>query len=276
MNDRCRVTRTALSAYVDGELSATEAERVAEHLTSCAHCSEEYQQMLESVGALRTQLAQFSRYPAPDVLRARIRTMLATTPPEIPSADEAKAPTDASSAETRRWKRAAAWAAVAVLAAALGSGVTLLAARRNAGADALASQVLASHVRSLMPNHLTDIASSDQHNVKPWFNGRLDYSPNVPRFEAEGFPLLGGRLDYVANRPVAVVVYGRRQHLINVFSWPATGSDESMAASASKGYTLLHWRRAGIEKWVVSDVNAAELKQFAGLVQRADSSATTR
>jgi anti-sigma factor RsiW len=120
-----------------------------------------------------------------------------------------------------------------------------------------------------MPAHLTDVASNDQHNVKPWFNGRLDFSPSVPRLEDAGFPLLGGRLDYVRGRPVAVVVYGRRQHVINVFSWPAeTGGDVDRTLTTSHGYNLLHWRRGGTEHWVVSDLNAAELQQFVALLER--------
>jgi anti-sigma factor RsiW len=120
-----------------------------------------------------------------------------------------------------------------------------------------------------MPAHLTDVASNDQHNVKPWFNGRLDFSPSVPRLEDAGFPLLGGRLDYVRGRPVAAVVYGRRQHVINVFSWPADASgDAPRTLSTSHGYNLLHWRTDGVEHWVVSDLNATELKQFGMLLER--------
>jgi anti-sigma factor RsiW len=206
------------------------------------------------------------------VLRARIRAALAGAPVDIATSDAA-----GNDGDTRRAPRRTAWrgpvalAAALVLAAALGSGVTLAAAsRQSSDVPAIGAQVLASHVRSLMPNHLTDIASSDQHNVKPWFNGRTDYSPNVPRFEEQGYPLLGGRLDYVGNRAVAVVVYGRRQHIINVFSWPSAGNDETPAASASNGYNVLHWRSRGIEEWVVSDLNAAELGQFAGLLRGGD------
>ena len=228
--------------------------------------------MLETVGAVRSQLV---RYAAPDVLRARIRTAIATTPSEAERGAETAAARQRAPRMSRGWGRAGALAAGLVVAAALGSGATLVVSGRNASSTNVASQVLSSHVRSLMPNHLTDIASSDQHNVKPWFNGRLDYSPNVPRFEEQGFALLGGRLDYIDQRPVAVVVYGRRQHLINVFSWPVPAADEALTMSASNGYNMLHWRHAGIEKWVVSDLNGAELSQFAGLLQRADQPSAT-
>src|SRR5205814_6558584 len=142
--------------------------------------------------------------------------------------------------------RLAGRAAVILLAAALGSGVTLIAAGRDLRESSIAGEVLASHVRSIVPDHLTDVRSSDQHNVKPWFNGRLDYSPSVPRFEEQGFPLVGGRVDYIGGRSVAVVVYSRRQHLINVYSWPSAGREETVASAALNGYTMLQWRSDGI------------------------------
>ena len=264
-SERCQPTRASLGAYVDGELPPEDFAAIADHLATCAHCSAEYQSVLDTIALARTQLERFT---APDVLRARIRATIATTPAE----HEAARP-DAPRREGQRWSRWVRPASVAagfLIAAALGSGTTLL-VRREAEAPSIASQVLSSHLRSLMPNHLTDVASNDQHNVKPWFNGRLDSSPTVPRLDDQGYPLLGGRIDYVGGRPVAVVVYGRRQHLINVFSWPAAGADETLTAAASNGYTMYHWRSGGIEHWVVSDVNAAELKTFATMIQRGSS-----
>ena len=264
MSERCQPTRETLGAYVDGELPPDDAAALADHLTTCAHCSAEYQSVLDTIALTRTQLERFA---APDVLRARIRAAITTTP----SALEPVTADAATRRDARRrswWTQPALIAAGLVFAAALGSATTLL-VRRQTEAPSIASQVLSSHLRSLMPNHLTDVASNDQHNVKPWFNGRLDYSPSVPRFDDVGYPLLGGRVDYVGGRPVAVVVYGRRQHLINVFSWPTAGTDEGLTATASHGYTMYHWRSGGIEHWVVSDVNAAELRSFAIMIQRA-------
>jgi anti-sigma factor RsiW len=152
---------------------------------------------------------------------------------------------------------------------ALSSGATLLATHARRGGDRVRQEILASHIRSLMPDHLTDVRSNDQHNVKPWFNGRLDFSPTVPRLDPQGFPLLGGRVDYVGGRPVAVVVYGRRQHVINVFSWPTTDGDAGVTSAASHGYHTLRWREGGVERWAVSDLNAAELGQFVGLLREA-------
>lgn len=268
MTETCKTTLASLSAYVDGELPPDQADAVAEHLASCAACSAEYETMLETVGLLRTQL---KRYTAPDVLRARVRTALASTPgAPVGEGAELLAP-PRQRPRSARWTRAASWAAVIVVAAALGGGVTMFVAGRDRQASSTAAEVLSSHVRSLMPDHLTDVRSSDQHNVKPWFNGRLDFSPNVPRLEEQGFPLLGGRLDYVDARPVAVVVYGRRQHIINVYSWPTEAADAPLATTTSHGYTLLHWRSRGSERWVVSDLSTGELEAFAALLRGADS-----
>jgi anti-sigma factor RsiW len=263
MSERCQTTLTSLSAYVDGELPPHEAAAVAEHLATCFPCSAEYETMLETVSSLRDQLERFT---APDVLRARIRTAIAST--ASGDAGDRAAVQIAQPRRGARWTRIGSWAAAILLAAALGSSATLIATRgHDRGDTSIASQVLASHVRSLMPDHLTDVRSNDTHNVKPWFNGRLDFSPTVPRLEDQGYPLLGGRLDYVNGRPVAVVVYGRRQHVINVFSWPSAGPDVAREMTAKNGYTMIHWRSEGTEHWVLSDVNSAELQSFAGLLQ---------
>ena len=131
-------------------------------------------------------------------------------------------------------------------------------------------QVVESHVRSLLVDHVADVASSDRHQVKPWFNGKLDYAPEVDDFASQGFPLIGGRLDYVNHRPVAAMVYGRRKHVINLFCWPET-SDTSAAIQQfeRQGFHLAHWNNSGQDFWAVSDLNAAELQQFAQLVQAA-------
>src|SRR5207245_1087667 len=146
----------------------------------------------------------------------------------------------------------------------------------RAAGGALTDQVLASHLRSLMPGHLTDVVSSDQHTVKPWFNGKLDFSPPVYDFSGRGFPLVGGRLDYLNGRPVAALVYGRRQHLINVFLWPAVqGPAGGPPAATRQGYHLLHWTTREYAYWVVSDLGISELHDFAALLARGDSAAAT-
>jgi len=188
-----------------------------------------------------------------------------------------------SAATPTRWKRWGSfsnqtrWLALAASLAfvALGGTVGYQVAARRAAEGALADQVLASHVRSLMPGHLTDVVSSDQHTVKPWFNGKLDYSPPVSDFTTQGFPLIGGRLDYVGGRPVAALVYGRRQHIINVLLWPAIARAEGPSDRTRQGYHLLHWTAGDYTCWVVSDLGLPELQEFAGLL-RADQTRSSR
>ena len=259
----CAEVRELLNGYIDGELPPDQAMAVSEHLTTCAECAGIYEELLATVRTLREGLV---KYRAPDLLRARVRSALR---------EEEERPVVARPTPRVRRGLRVPWrtlAAAAILVVA-SSGITFVATRERPSAESSVSdEVLTSHIRSLMPAHLTDVASNDQHNVKPWFNGRLDFSPSVPRLEDAGFPLLGGRLDYVRGRPVAVVVYGRRQHVINVFTWPtdasSTTGDVTPTLATSHGYNLLHWRSDGVEHWVVSDLNAAELRQFATLLQR--------
>jgi anti-sigma factor RsiW len=135
---------------------------------------------------------------------------------------------------------------------------------RGPGADQLlATQLIASHVRSLMANHLTDVASSDQHTVKPWLDAKLDFAPAVADLASEGFPLIGGRLDYLENRPVAALIYQRRKHFINLFVWPAeSNATKATKAMSRQGYQLLHWVDSDFNYWAVSDVNEKDLQAF--------------
>ena len=246
-----------LDAYLDGELAAVDARELEAHLAQCPECARFRDGRLELRAAISAHLPVF---PAPDALRERVRAAVE------------------AAARTRAPHRFTAWGvwrplALAASLAVVAVGSWRLALERAAG-ETLADDVLTSHIRSLMPGHLTDVLSSDQHTVKPWFNGRLDFSPPVYDFSARGYPLLGGRLDYVDGRTVAALVYGRRQHLINVFLWPAEPGPGTVPSTGTRqGYHLLHSAMADYTYWVVSDLGLPELGDFAGLLRQADSAA---
>jgi anti-sigma factor RsiW len=244
----CREAQELIHGYVDHELDLVRNLEMERHLHECAACSGAHER-IQRVRSAVTANAPYFRPPAG--LEGRLRSRLreaAKTRPDAPRF-------------LGRWQ----WAgiAAAVLIAVL--SVTLMTSHRAGGE--LAQEVAASHVRSLMAAHLTDVASSDRHTVKPWFNGRLDFSPAVGDFPDRGFALLGGRLDYLANRPVAALVYQRRKHVINLFIWPAPGqSDSAVQQVDHQGYYLLHWTKAGMTYWTASDLNPAELRELVSLV----------
>jgi anti-sigma factor RsiW len=248
----CEDCVASLGPYVDGELPAAEAVLVEEHLKTCPDCAVAHRRLMDTSSQLRAALM---RYEAPDVLKARIRAGLVESGPDV-------GPRRVSLPSRTRngWARGvAAAAAVAIVS----SGLTFAAMQQRGTGSPVQQEVLASHIRSLMPGHLTDVESNDQHNVKPWFNGRVDVSPDVPRLDSLGYPLVGGRVDYIDGRNVASVVYRRRQHVINVFSWPSSDDgDLAPKASSSHGYNLIHARHGGEEVWLVSDLNVGELKEF--------------
>jgi anti-sigma factor RsiW len=203
-----------------------------------------------------------TRHQAPDALRANLQATL----------DAAPAPKGANSAPGRArgwvwgWLNtggAFAFGIALALGVALGLGL-------NAGSPtgSLTNDIVASHVRSLMASHLMDVASTDQHTVKPWFNGKVDFSPPVTDFTDQGYPLVGGRLDYLEHRTVAALVYRRHAHPINLFVWPDNGADEKESTASEQGYHVVQWRKDDMRFAAVSDVNIEELKVFAGLVHR--------
>ena len=214
----------------------------------------------EPMAELPAELKQnLTRYQAPPGLKRRIRYMLDQQSP-------ATAPATAPWASWRRWAPTGAGFACGALL-----GVALMihqGALRDE--DQVEQQVVAGHVRSLMVAHLTDVASTDQHTVKPWFTGKLDYAQPVFDLAAEGFPLVGGRLDYLQERPVAALVYRRKGHTINVFVLPSRLAQNSSASLETKqGYQLANWTRANMHFWAVSDLGRDELARFAAALQAA-------
>jgi len=248
----CAEKRVLIDGFLDGELDAVRSLEIEAHLKACPSCS----RLLESHGALRYAINAGSlAYRAPAKLERSIRAAL---PQEV-------RPVRTGGVFPWRWLSLAASAAFAL---ALAWGLAQRVATPSAE-ELLAREAVSSHVRSLMAAHLTDVTSTDQHTVKPWFDGKLDFAPPVHDFAEAGFPLLGGRLDYLNGRPVAALVYQRRKHFINLFIWPANDAgDAAEKAATQQGYNILHWRQAGMNFWAVSDVNAADLAAFAGLTNR--------
>jgi anti-sigma factor RsiW len=248
-----------VDAYLDGELAGTDAAELETHLAGCTSCERFRADRL----ALRTAIAAvMPRLEVPDSLRVQVRAVLREQV-------DARRPRRSIMPAAWRWLMlAASLAAVAVGGWWLGSART--------ASTILADEVVASHVRSLMPGHLRDVASSDQHTVKPWFDGKLDFSPPVHDFAGRGYPLLGGRLDYLNGRPVAALVYGRRQHVISVFVWPADGPERVATPLTRRGYHVLHWATPDFAYWVASDVGLAELTEFGAMLRLADSTAAGR
>jgi anti-sigma factor RsiW len=263
----CQEITNLMDGYLDGELDALTSQKIEQHLRDCHNCEEAF----EAHTALAHAIAQNAPYyKASTELRNRVQSSLQDAAGASATRGVAREnPLLFARPEPGRrgvfsempWNWLALAAAI-VLAAIIGA--TLFPRLRQPGADQfLATQLIASHVRSLMANHLTDVASSDQHTVKPWLDAKLDFAPPVLDLASEGFPLIGGRLDYLDNRPVAALVYGRRKHFINLFVWPAT-SDEPKAPKTitREGYQLLHWADSDFNYWAVSDVNVNDLQTF--------------
>jgi len=252
----CDDSRTYLDAYLDDELGVAESLGVQKHLILCADCRQSQQEQL----ALRSALRDPEMYSQPSDDFARRIEEVVRRAARQEAQSERSAWFEWLRLGTFRWVPAAA--AVIVVAT---MGVLFVMNRMQGSHEQLiASSVLAGHIRSLQANHLVDVPSSDRHTVKPWFQGKLDFSPPVPDLSELGWNLIGGRLDYVDGRPVAALIYQRRMHDINVFLWPNRGSaDDSIRQEDAQGYQILHWNGAETAYWVVSDLNNAELLSLA-------------
>ena len=247
----CDYTRTALHGYLDGELDATRAAEFERHLEGCRECAN----TLGAEESLRSSLQRSDLYEhAPISLRKKIRAGL----------DAATAPAIASRSPVWRWFAVAA----AILIVSSVSWFAWNRTQNSASSSPFtAAELIDAHVRSLQPGHLTDVTSTDQHTVKPWFNGKLAFVPPVRDFADEGFPLVGGRLDVLGGQNVAALVYSRRKHIINVFVLPTKEPDTPIhQPGLRQGYQWRHWRCQGLEECAVSDVSDSDLYELAQLI----------
>ena len=246
----CEDAQNWINGYLGGELDLVRNLEIEDHIQDCALCAQDY----KSHQLLRNGIKTGSLYfKAPENLQKRIRLSLWKD----------AEPRAVLRALPKWWHNVAApMAAAAVLVLAL---VPFL--RGPSADDLLAREIVSSHVRSLMASHLADVPSSDQHTVKPWFAGKVTFSPPVEDLANEGFPLIGGRLDYLDNRLVAALIYERQKHFINLFVWPSgSNSDVGTKTEFRQGYNLFHWTKSGMTFWAASDLSNSELQEFVLLV----------
>jgi len=256
----CDETRALMGGYSDGELDLVRTTEMEQHFDICPVCRREWQRLQ----ALRAALSNRSLYHhAPDSLRRQIQQALRreerrTAPFRLASLlPEFRAPGIAATATL---------AAAAFLAGNRFHPFSVPA--RQPGEDPVTQEVVSSHVRSLMADHLMDVASSDRHTVKPWFSGKLDFAPPVEDLADRDFPLIGGRLDAIGGQPVAALVYRHRKHIINLFIWPSAAPSAAVREGTQRGYHTLTWSQSGMTYWAISDMNAGDLRAFAQELQR--------
>lgn len=243
----CNEIHPLLHAYVDSELDLMRSLEVEGHLKTCAACAGAKRSMQSLRSTLRhSDLA----YSAPASLHERVFREVAQKPLRSQLRDS----------KPWLWQ----WLAFGALSFAVLALVFRPAG--NSARDQFTDEAVSGHVRSLMVGHLTDIASTDQHTVKPWFNGKIDFSPDVKDFAGQGFPLIGGRLDYLNDQTVAALVYKRNKHTINVFVWPVRNG-EAENTQTRRGYNIINLDSNGLHYCIVSDLNAAELRGFAALLR---------
>jgi anti-sigma factor RsiW len=261
----CEEAIKLMDGYLDGELDPITSQAIEQHLRECHNCEQAYKthgSLIRAIGSTTPY------YKAPAELRERIQSSLREEIAERPTRNggpDVPAQFPRRQATPRTILSGTSWNLLALAAAVVFAAIiawTLVPRLQRPGADQfLATQLIASHVRSLMASHLTDVASSDQHTVKPWLDAKLDFAPPVVDLSSEGFPLIGGRLDYLDNRPAAVLIYQRRKHFINLFVWPAEpNASRATKMMSRQGYQLLHWVDSDFNYWAVSDVSANDLQ----------------
>ena len=247
---KCDELEVLLHALIDGELDAGHAHDVEMHVAGCSACAAQ----LASYRAMHGVMGGGAlKETAPAHLRSRIEALVAAPAPRVVSMRGFFKPT--------RRSFFGGFALGSALSAAVAASLVLTVIRRDE--QAVADEVVSAHIRSLQPGHLMDVATSDQHTVKPWFNGRVDVAPPVIDLTAESFTLLGGRLDYIDGEPVAAIVYQRRKHMINLFVAQHLGVRHARTVAESiQGYNVRHWSQDGLDFWVVSDLAGDELDEF--------------
>ena len=253
----CTEMLLLIQADIDGELRPAEAARAATHAAACTGCTAAQAQLLALAAEIRGDALY---HPTPEALRTAILNLVRS----------AKSAPTAHTRQSRMvpWARATARPWLGLLAP-FGSGFAIAASLvlflTLPGQADLTEPLVAGHIRALQPGHLLDVVSTDQHTVKPWFDGRLDFAPQVKDLAADGYPLSGARLDYMASRPVAALVYQRRQHVIDLFVWPDTRPSAAPKSTGRSGYNVLRWNRDGMVFWAVSDLAPQELAEFVRL-----------
>jgi anti-sigma factor RsiW len=259
----CETARALIHGYADSELDLERSLEIERHLAECAACTAALREIRVMRSGLRSGGVAFD---APAELRAKIRDAIGSARRAEGVASRTSSTRLAMlSRSPSRWAGGALAAAAILMIIVLAGGL-----RRSASStdDLIGSEIVASHVRSLMADHLADVISTNQHTVKPWFDGKVDFAPTVEDFAAQGFPLAGGRLDYADGRAVAALVYHRNKHIINLFTWPIADAHETAPQPEQRqGYNLVHWHKGGMAYWAVSDLNGGELSKFAGLVR---------
>lgn len=256
----CNQMQKFLDPYIDGELDLVNTLEIEQHLQDCGTCQVRYQDHLALRKAFK---AKSLYYELPLTLQKSIHSSLVKALPRRTSF--------ISRIRAWRWFGLSAAVAISLILLVVGTWVVLLNVASN-DTDRLTQEVLDSHIRSLMLDHLADVVSTDQHTVKPWFNGKLDFSPVVEDFASQGYPLTGGRLDYLDKQPVSALVYQRGKHIINVFIWrnsAGANTKSALQTNTQQGFHIIHWTTGGFNYWVVSDLNESELESFVKLVNSA-------
>jgi anti-sigma factor RsiW len=257
----CAEFETLLHALVDGELDAGHVRDVETHVAGCPDCAAKLKAIRAMHDAMHNTMAGASlREPAPAHLRDRIEAMF---PAPLPAYRPAAASAPKDGKIYRWWRTFLGGFSIGTALSAAVAATLVIGVFRSDQNQQVADEVVSAHIRSLQAGHLMDVVTSDQHTVKPWFNGKLDVAPPVIDLTAEGFTLLGGRLDYIDGEPVASVIYQRRKHVINLFVAQRLGSARAGALSKTvQGYNVRHWSQQGLDFWAVSDLAGDELDEF--------------